>query len=235
MPFTALTRLQIRQRVRNLTRDEGYPTESINEALSRVIADINNSGRYRFQEGNLDIQLILSTASYAMSTTTFIGDIDVIYQPSSSETASIPKMVYNDALAEGRFASTTPGPPEIYALPGDGTTIYIDPIPSAAEVGKTLRIIGYRDMLPPTNDTTAITILPPRYHENLLVYGTVAQVAPSMQIQVGEGFVPATAVYQRAFTQMVLQEKWRPHTNPKFKNDERWTNLSSLGNVGRIR
>lgn len=235
MPFTALTQLQIRQRVRNLLRDEGYPSDSINEALSRVISDINNSGRYRFQEGNYDILLTLQASSYTLSTTTFIGDIDVIYKPSTADAVGIPKMVYHDAVAEGRFVSTVTGPPEIYCLPGDGTVIYIDPVPSAAEVGNTLRMIGYRDMLPPVNDTTPITILPPRYHEGLLVYGVAAQVAPALQVQSGEGFIPAIAVYQRAFTQMVQQEKWQAHQNPKFKNDERWRNLSSFGNIGRIR
>lgn len=234
--FTALTRLQVRSRVQNLLRDDGYPISSMNEALERIITEINNSGRYRFQETSVDISLVQGTASYAVTTNTFLGEIDVIYAPSTADAAPLSKMEYGDALTEGRFASTAAqGIPSIYCFQGVTSTIYVDPIPDGTANAKTLRIFGYSDLTPPTSDSTAITVLPARYHPTLLVYGVLSDIAPGMQIRSGDGYVPAAVAYQKAFKSMQLQEKWAPHIPRELKRDRRWASIGEAGMVSGVR
>lgn len=235
MAFTAMTRLQIRRRVQEMMRDDGFPVSSINEALDRVIAGIANGGRYRFQEGSTDITLVTSTISYTM-TTTLTGDIDVIYAPNTSSVAALRKMDYYDGLAEGRFSTAgTTGVPEVFALPGAGTTIYVDPPPDSTANGKTVRVFGYLDITPITSDLSTPSLIPARYHPTLLVYGTLAEVAPGVQVRSGDGYVPATIAYQTALTGFRDQELWQPHLPRQVKRDNRWDGFSSVGYVGRIR
>jgi hypothetical protein len=247
MAFTGMTRLQIRRRVQALMRDDGYPVEAINEALERVIAHVNNSGRYRWQESTLDLTLVTNTYTYNMTTlgsTTFLGDIDVIYNPQSGapgvpsgNTGSwgLHKMAFDEALEEGRFSTLSTGEPEIYCLPGAGETLWIDPLPNSTANGKTLRVFGYSDLTPPTGDLTAITGLPARYHSTLLVYGVLAEVAPALQVNSADGYISASKAYTMAFEDFRLQEKWQPHMPVRLRRDNRWDNISRISSTpGRI-
>ena len=226
--------------MQELLRDDGYPLNAINEAIDRVLADINNSGRYRFQEGIITIALVQGTYTYVISSTSvdILGDSDAIYAAQTTSVKSLHKMDYGDALADGRFNTTaTQGVPEIYSIRIDGSgatddvSLYVDPVPSGDAAGKTITLLTYNELGPLASDLAKPFPLPARYHPTLLVYGTLAEVAPATQVRGADGFVPAAVAYERAFKSMQLQEKWSPHIAREVKRDNRWNGFSRVGMV----
>ncbi len=227
-----MNRYQIRRRVQGLLRDDSFPVEVINEALNRVLDDLNSSGRFRFQEDNATtITLVTGTYKYAV-TSTILAEKLLVYQlASTTEQAIIPKgadMV--DAIAAGAFTGS--GVPLWYFKWDD--YFWFDPIPSSAENGKIVTVFHYKDITQLTGDLDTPGI-PARYHGNVLVFGTAAEIAPGLMVRTPEGNVMIGIAYAKARQQMIQQEKWEPFTNKQLIRDPRWSTIHGSGHVGKIR
>lgn len=227
-----MNRLQVRTAVRNALRDQGYPSDAINEALDRVLQDLNISGPFRFQQQATTV--VLSTGQYKYGvTSTIIAEKTVVFQVGvAADQAVLPKgPELVDGFVDGAFTETGDKPIRYFRWADEW---WFDPIPNSTANGKVVTIYHYKDLTLPTSDLTAIPI-PARYHAGLLVYGVLAEVAPALDISSGEGRLTAMSAYAQAKTNFIRQEKTEPNKFPNLIKDVRWVAISRLGNVGGVR
>lgn len=227
-----MNRIQLRTLVRNYLRDDGFPTEAINDALERTIQTVNNGDRYRCQQSSETLTLVTGTYKYAV-TSTILGEEVMVFQVGvAADQKIIPKgPSMADAIANGAFLTTGNAPS--YYIRWENYW-WFDPIPTSTANSKLVTVFNFRDITVPTNDVTALP-LPARYHSTLLVYGTLAEIAPAMQIVAGEGKLTATFAFQQALKTFRDQELWEPLKAPNLIRDVRWHRFNRAGNVGSVR
>lgn len=227
-----MNRLQVRTAVRNALRDQGYPTESINEALDRVLQDLNMVGRLRFQQQATTVTLVTGTYKYAV-TSTILGEDLVVFQVGVLADQKVlgkgPDLV--DGFVDGAFTATGDAPTKYFRWADEW---WFDPIPNSTANAKVVTIYHYKDLTLPVTDFTALPI-PVRYHAGLLVYGVLAEVAPALDIGTGDGRLTALSAYSNAKAQFLAQEKWEANKFPNLITDVRFNAISRLGNVGGLR
>jgi len=227
-----MNRLQIRNAVRNILRDDGYPTDSINEAINRVLSMVNTSGRYQCQEDTTTITLATDDYKYDV-TSTILAEHLVVFQVGVTADQKIlkkgPALV--DGFADGAFLTTADAPVTYFRWNDEWM---FDPIPNSTANDKVVTIYHYKDITELTGDFESPTI-PTRYHDTLIVYGTLAEIAPALQMSTGDGKFTAQFAFEKAMNNFKLQEKWIPLKSPNLIKDSRWTGLEAFGHVGRIR
>lgn len=247
-----MNRFQIRRRVQGLLRDDTYPVEVINEALNRVLLEINGLGRFRFQENASMITLQTGQFIYPVdSSQTVLTSVPI---------GTDPKFIYNDdpIIAEEvvvyRFGETAQavltklpdlfsgidaglftkqgGPPQVYAR--YGTNWYFDPIPDTTTGGYVVTIFCYRDVPALVTDLD-IPKIPSRWHGNVIVYGVAADLAPGLMVRSPEGNILVGRAYQMSLQKMIQQEGWDPYTDKRLLRDDRWVGFENIGRVGTVR
>lgn len=227
-----MTRLQIRRRVQGLLRDDSFPVEVLNEALNRVLLDLNGLGRFRFQQ-NLDTSVVLVSGTYKYNiTSTIIAEKLVVYDLGGATTQNSLTKIPDpfDAIENGFFL--TSGVPTQYMRWQDQW--WLDPIPDATTVGKILSIFHFKDIAEVTSDIVAPGI-PTRWHGTLLVYGIAADVQPGLMVRTPAGQVQVAQAYQNAKAEMIRTESWEPYTDKRLIRDGRWTGFENAGHVSKIR
>ncbi len=226
-----MNRLQIRRRVNGLLRDDTYPPEAVNEALNRVLLDINGLGRFRFQQNIDTVALVTGTYKYNI-TSTIIAEKLVVYQLADTVNQAIlskaPDMV--DAVVNGAFL--TSGIPTTYAR--WNAQWWFDPIPDATANGNTISILHYKDIAELSSDISTPGI-PTRWHGSVLVYGIAADIAPGLMVRTPQGQMMVQKAYEAARRELLQQELWEPFTNKQLQKDPRWRGFESFGNVSHVR
>lgn len=219
-----------RKNVRQVLRDESFPAEDIDSAINRVIKDINTSGRYRFHESEDTITLTTSTYSYAVDSD-ILAEHAVVYKAFTTDQVVLDKIQgkLENALALDLFTESADYPTQYLRW---GQTWYFDPIPNATANGNTITIFCMRDLaqLYSPLDTCSL----PDRHANVIIYGAAGQINPLLKPDGNRGQT-VTQLYQIAFNNMRLQEKWDPDDVPTLVRGPRWNDASSWGNVSTVR
>lgn len=226
-----LNRFQLRSRVRQVLRDESYPKEDLNSAINRVIADVNNSGRYRFHQSTSDITLVAGTFSYTRPVT-MIADYALVFAPGVTgyEKVLSKGSELIDPFTNGQFIDTNDAPVEYWTW---GSTILFDPVPNATAALRTVRIYGHFDLAILNGDLDKPG-LPARYHYNVLVYGAAAQVAPAAMVRTAAGTISVQKAYENSFDDMKRSELWEPFKVEQWLGDERFADSANWGNVSSL-
>tara|TARA_R100001530_G_C4320527_1_gene155571 strand:+ start:3130 stop:3852 length:723 start_codon:yes stop_codon:yes gene_type:complete len=237
-----LTRLQIRQGVRRLLRDSSYPKEEINEAINRVIENVNLlPGNYRFKQDFSDITLVTDDYDYTIDTDV-VNEILVVHDPAVSPKPSatpamgiVAKYPSNlvSAVADGKFTTSASAPTTYVRYMNEW---WFDPIPDSNANGDTVRIYHMADLPALTHDLDK----PPlrfneRYHRTILVYGAAAEISPFAQTDTGLGSRRLHDKYQENMNNMQGQELWDYMTSENLLRDLRWSGAESWGNVDGVR
>ncbi len=231
-PAVGLNRFQIRRQVQGLLRDDTYPPEVINEALNRVLLDINNSGRFRFQQNSDTITLVDGTYKYAVTSSIIAEKLVVFQLGTSSEQVVVPKEAdMLNAIANGDFLESGNAPTS-YARWNDYW--WFDPIPNATAAGKVVTVFTFKDITALTGDLDYPGI-PPRYRGSVLVYGVAADIAPGLMVRTPQGNMGVQTAYEHALRKMMQQELWEPFSNKLLIRDPRWRDISTSGSVRTVR
>lgn len=218
--------------MRELLGMDTSPSEDINGAINRVIADVNNSGRYRFHQTNVNLAaLVDGTYSYDTSTR-MIAEKAVVFAPGvSGYQKTIDKgSEIIDPFTGGYFITKGDAPTRYWIF---GNKILFDPVPNATAALRTITVYGEFDLAMLDGDSD-VPGLPARYHYNVLVYGAAAQIRPSAPLKTASGATTVGDAFRNAFQDMVRNELWNPYQTEGWQTDDRFLDMDQWGNVGSV-
>lgn len=223
-------RFKIREEVRRIIRDPDYPKQDIDKAINSIISSINLLGRFKFHQGYYDLTMVQNQKEYAIPN--FIAEELVVLEPGEEEQGILvkpPDLI--DPFSSGRFIETGDSP--AYYLFWGGN-IWIDPIPSAAAAGKTVRVYGYY-FLPLLSDDITIVGLNDFYCVSVLAWGAASEINPSLIVESSGKQSSIRDIFEMNLKGMIRSEMWNPMVSPNIIRDYRWNGMSRIGYVGRIR
>lgn len=218
---------QLRQAVRREIRDDSFPAEAVDDAINRVIDEINTAGRFRFHQSEADITLVAGTWQYAIPSY-FVGEEILVLNAESEDQAILTKdESILTAVRDGRFWDT--GTPEFYIR--RGAQFWLSPIPKTADAGDKITVYGHYNLphLISDGDTSA---LPDIYENTVLVMGAAVRLSRHLK---GEAQKELLADFSVAFSNMKNQEAWEPLVIPRLYRGNIWRNSHTWGSVGVLR
>jgi len=239
MAAVSLKRVILRRMVRQIIRSDDFPKDDIDEAINRVIEQVNVLGRFRFHKTFTNIAMVTDDYDYAVPTNMLAEELLVFDPPVSTKPATtptpnivlkLPSLV--DAINAGRFISSG-DVPKVYVRFGD--EFWFDPIPNATTNGTNVRVYHDADLPILTHD---MDTMPSRFHQryqrSVIVVGAALEIEPNLQVNSETGVVALAARYQRSLRNMQEQELWEPLTSKSLIRDARWTKANEWGNVGTV-
>jgi len=234
-----MNRIQIRQEVRSILRDDTYPKADIDKAINRVILTINAMGRFKFHQDFSNVTMVTDDYDYALDADILAEELVVFDPPVSTKPATAPKPTILlkiptlvDAINLGHFL-TSGAIPKVYVIWMN--ELWVSPIPNSTANGKTVRIYHYADLPVLKNDMDA----PParfnaRWHSIILAMGAAVEINPQLEIASPSGSQQLIAQYNRSLQNMQQQELWEPLTSYQAQRDGRWTGSEVWGNVDGV-
>lgn len=237
-----MNRIQIRQEVRSILRDDTYPKADIDKAINRVILTINAMGRFKFHHSSVGFSL--TTDSYAYNLTGSLNivlaeELVVFDAPVTPKPSTLPKPkillkipTLVDAINLGHFLQSG-DKPAVYVLWQN--SIWLSPIPNSTANGKTVTIYYYADLPVLKNDMdTPPERFNPRWHSIILAMGAAVEINPQLEIASEGGTRQLIGQYNRNLQNMQQQELWEPLTSYQAQRDGRWAEAADWGNVSGV-
>ncbi len=239
MAAVSLKRIDIRMQVRRILRSDDFPRDDINDAINRVIEQINILGRFRFHKTFTDLTMATDDYDYAVPTTMLAEELLVFDPPVSTKPATTPSpQIVRKApslaahIADGNLITSGNVPLRYVRF---GEEFWFDPIPNSTTNGKVVRVYHEADLPVLTNDMDTLPArFPGRYIRNIIVIGAALEIEPNLEVNSNTGVSRMNNIYQRAVRNMQEQELWEPLTAPNLIRDARWTNANKWGNVGSV-
>ena len=234
-----MNRIQIRQEVRSILRDDTYPKPDIDKAINRVISTINAMGRFKFHQDFSNVTMVTDDYDYTLDADILAEELVVFDPPVSTKPATLPKPnillkipTLVDAINLGHFLQSG-SIPKVYVIWMN--ELWVSPIPNSTANGKTVRIYHYADLPVLKNDMDA----PParfnaRWHSIILAQGAAVEIDPQLQIASPGGSQRLIAQYSQNLQNMQQQELWEPLTSYQAQRDGRWTDAAAWGNVDGV-
>ena len=239
----AFKRIDIRMMVRRVLRSDAFPKEDIDDAINRVIAQINIMGRFKFHETSASFALVADTWRYGITGVAgfemiaeeiLVYDVPVSPKPATTPKPQIllkiPSMI--DAMNEGYFLASGDKPLRYLLWQEE---VWLDPIPNATAAAITINMIYFRDLPSLAHDMDVIpTRFPARYVRNVIVMGAALEIEPNLEVNSSTGVSRASNIYQRSIRNMKEQELWESLIAPNLIRDARWANANKWGSVSTV-
>jgi len=225
-----MNRYQIRSEVRRIIRDSDYPKQDIDRAINSVVSTLNSLGRFRFNETFHDITLVNADKDYTMAN--FVSETAVVLQPDTVDEVILTKVVNLTAAYERGWFVVPGDSPAYYAVFGD--QMLFEPIPNIVAAGKIVRVHGYYNLPIFDNDLTE-SDLPNKYCTSVLAWGSAAEINPSLAVDNDPRGASIRDIFMTNIKAMLAMEGFEAKIQYGIQKDHRWSGLSTMGHVNRVR